>query len=77
MTDEFYQNWNKLSPIGLLFVGLGISVIGQATIDKGTGKSWFLKGTLGLILFNAGLAIFGDAVKNRALYEIELNKLRK
>ena len=77
MMDEFYSNWNKLSPIGLLLVGLGMSFIGQATLDKGNGRGWFLKGTLGLILFNAGLSIFGDAIKNRALYENELNKLRK
>lgn len=77
MMDEFYSNWNKQSPIGLLLVGLGISLIGQATLDKENGRGWFWKGTVGLIFFNAGLAVFGDAIKNRALYENELNKLRK
>ena len=74
--DEFYKKWNVLSPLGLLLIGTGLSLLGDATIKKGKDEGWFVKGTLGLIVFNAGVAIFGDAIKNRALYENELNKLR-
>jgi len=77
MLDHFYQNWNRFAPAGLLLMGLGLSVVGDAAGKKSQGKGWFLQGTLGLILFNAGAAVFGEAVKNRALYEMELNKLRK
>ncbi len=77
MLDRSYQNWNRFAPLGLLLMGLGLSIIGDATSNKAKGKGWFLKGTLGLIVFNAGAAVFGEAVKNRTLYEIELNKLRK
>jgi hypothetical protein len=72
--DEHFEKWNRYSPLGLLVLGFGMSLIGDATITKAQGrKGWILKGTLGLIVFNAGLAIFSEAVKSRALYEAELN----
>lgn len=77
MLNEYYEKWNRLSPLGLLVIGCGMSLIGDATLSKLKGRSWFFKGTVALIVFNAGVAIFGEAVKNRALYENELNKLRK
>lgn len=77
MLNETYEKWNRFSPLGLLLIGLGLSIIGDAALSKGRGKGWFIKGTLGLILTNAGIAIFGEAIKNRTLYEAELNKLRK
>lgn len=77
MLNETYERWNRFSPLGLLLIGLGLSIIGDAALSKGRGGGWFLKGTLGLIITNAGIAIFGEAIKNRALYEAELNRLRK
>jgi len=77
MLNDHYEKWNVFSPLGLLIIGLGISLIGEAIICKANGQRWFLKGTLGLIIFNTGIAIFGEAVKSRALYENELNQLRK
>ena len=77
MLNDLYNKWNRFSFIGLLLSGLGLSIIGDTIISKARGRGWFLKGTLGLVAFNAGLAFFGEAVKNRTLYEIELNKLRK
>ena len=75
--NSHYENWNRLSPLGLLLTGLGLSLLGDAALSKLRGRGWFFKGTLGLIVFNAGLAVFGEAVKNRTLYEAELNSLRK
>ena len=77
MLNDLYEKWNRYSLIGLLLSGLGLSVIGHAIESRIHGRRWFVKGTVGLIIFNAGLAFFGEAVKNRALYEGELNKLRK
>lgn len=77
MLEKLYDKWNKLAPLGLLIIGLGLSVTGDAMISKAKGRGWFLKGTLGLIVFNAGIAVFGEAIKTRSLYEAELNKLRK
>lgn len=74
--DEHYRKWNLMAPIGLLLIGTGLSVIGDAMISKSKDQGWFIKGTIGLILFNAGLAFFGESVKARTFYEQELKKLR-
>ena len=74
--EEHFETWSRFSVPGLILTGLGLSLIGQATIRKGTGRSWFLQGTLGLIVFNTGLALFGESVKARALYEAELERFR-
>lgn len=78
--NEHYENWSWLSPLGLLLIGMGASIIGHAATIKGEKRGfwgWFIQGTLGLIVLNAGVSIFGDAVKHRALYETQLNQLTK
>ncbi|MEL6309218.1 MAG: hypothetical protein AAFV98_07795 [Chloroflexota bacterium] len=77
MLNEQYEKWNLMAPVGLAVLGLGLSLTGDAIASKSKGNGWFWKGTLGLIVFNAGIAIFGEAIKARALYEWELNKLRQ
>ncbi len=78
--NEHYEKWDQLAPRGLLFIGAGISFIGQAVSLKSNRKGffpWFFLGTIGLILFNAGISMFGEAVKHRTLYELEVKKLRE
>lgn len=70
---HFYQ-WAWQAPLGLVLVGFGLSLFGQAAIYKSRGESlkrWFLWGTASLIVINAGLCVFGDAVKHRVIYEIK------
>jgi len=69
---KHYQKWKSLAPLGLVTVGLGASLIGQSTILKSKRTStwkWVALGTVSLAVLNAGLCLFGDAVKHRALYE--------
>ena len=77
MLNKNYEKWNTFSLIGLVVIGLGLSLTGNAIISKSKGKGWFFKGTFALIITNAGIAIFGEAVKARALYEWELEQLHK
>ncbi len=73
--NEHYEQWDALAPRGLALIGFGMSITGQAIGAKAKGKPfwrWFLVGTLGLIVLNSGVAIFGEAVKHRALYESQL-----
>jgi len=70
MQDRFTK-WLLFAPLGLTLIGLGMSVTTDATLRKGAGKSWFWRGTLGLCILNAGSAVFGDAVKERALLDWE------
>lgn len=69
---DHYQTWKRLAPLGLVTVGFGASLIGQSTILKAKNVStwkWVALGTVSLAVFNAGLCMFGDAVKHRALHE--------
>ena len=57
-----HKKWFWYAIIGLVFNGLGLSVVGEAVISKSNGDPWFLFGTFGLILVNSGLCFFGTAV---------------
>lgn len=75
MMDQHYQEWSTNAPRGMLLIGAGVSVVGQAIVLKARGKpaiQWIILGTLGLIILNAGVAMVGEAVKHRALYESKL-----
>ena len=58
--------WMLFAVTGLLLVGAGLSVIGEAVLQKGAGEPFFWMGTTGLVLFNAGLSFFGQAVVFRS-----------
>ena len=73
--DQHYEQWSTLAPRGLLIIGLGITLISHSAHLKTRRKptwQWLILGTLSLIIFNAGIAIFGEAVKHRAMYESKL-----
>ena len=70
--EQHYQKWKTLAPLGLLATGLGASGVGQSTLLKGRDEptwKWVAAGTASLVALNAGLCLFGDAVKHRTLYE--------
>ena len=72
--DGHYKRWRLLAPLGLGTVGFGASLLGYAVElrTKGAGfATWFAWGTVSLVVFNAGLAMFGEAVKHRVLLDIE------
>lgn len=78
--NEHYEQWSRLSPLGLLLIGAGASIIGHAAMLKGRNQGfwgWFLMGSFGLMVVNAGVSIFGEAVKHRAMYETQLDQLTK
>ena len=70
--EEVFYKWLIESVLGLILIGFGLSLFGQAVIYKSKGESlrkWFLWGTISLIVVNAGICVFGDAVKQRIIYE--------
>ena len=70
--SKHYRAWQRLAFLGLSTIGLGVSFVGHSTILKSRNEgAWFAFGTLGLCALNAGVAIFGEAVKRRTLYELE------
>lgn len=65
--------WRRLAPGGLLVVGAAASVIADAATRKARRTptpAWVAEGTLGLTLLGAGLSLFGEAVKRRALHDV-------
>nr|MBI1232785.1 hypothetical protein [Cytophagales bacterium] len=59
------KKWLAFAVGGLLLIGFGLSLFGQAVILKYENSgflSWFGAGTLSLILINAGISLFGQAV---------------
>ena len=69
--DRHVRAWARLAPAGLTAVGFGASLLGEATLRKGRGEAYVLYGTAALTVFNAGLCLFGEAVKHRALADAE------
>lgn len=73
MTEQAARKWRWIAPAGLMLVGLGLSLTGEAIILKASEApvwQWVALGTLGLCGVNAGLSVFGDAVKRRTWHEI-------
>ena len=47
--------WYFYSILGLLLIGAGLCVFGEALIQKINQESYFVLGTLSLVIFNAGI----------------------
>jgi len=68
--------WLFNSAFGLLLVGAGMAIFGEAILLKFKEEpflEWFGLGAISLILFNAGLSFFGTGIK----YRIYLERKRK
>ena len=67
---------------GLALTGFGLCLFSEAGHIKHTGvdtASWVFMGTLSLVVFNAGLAIFGQAIvyKSQLDYKKKMKEMRK
>ncbi len=73
--DQHYRDWSELAPRGLLLLGFGVALVGEAVSLKSRRRpfwQWLILGTLGLIVLNSGVSLFGEAIKHRTLYESKL-----
>ena len=69
-----YQTWRAFAPLGLGVIGLGATLLGHSIgLNSGGAPfwTWFLWGTLSLVVLNSGVALFGEAVKHRTLFEVQ------
>ena len=63
--------WLIYSIAGLLLIGFGLSLLGEAIIFKiNQDFNWFYIGALALIVFNSGICFVGKAI----LLKIEMSK---
>ncbi|GEM_PF-174165 len=62
--------WLLFSILGLVLIGAGLSVFGEALVLKMQSEhwqDWFWTGTLSLVLVNSGVSLVGQAV----IYKIQ------
>ena len=67
-----YLGWLIKAPLGLILVGAGICMIVEAAFFKHSGAppvEWIAAGTVSLVVFNAGLCVFGSSILSRVRYE--------
>ena len=54
--------WYVFSILGLIFIGFGLCIFGEALIRKLNQENYFLIGTLSLVIFNSGICFVGEAI---------------
>lgn len=68
--ENLKRKWLVYSIGGLLLVGFGLSLFGEAVALKianaNATSNWFWWGTTSLVVFNSGLCLLGQAVVYRA-----------
>jgi hypothetical protein len=68
------EKWLLLAPVGLLTVGAGACLVSWAGALKEKGaptSKWVGAGTVALVVFNAGLSLFGHGVAESVLYQLK------
>jgi hypothetical protein len=62
------KRWLVFSITGLILIGAGVSITGEAIIFKSAGSPWFWLGTAGLVVLNTGVSFVGQGV----IYRVRL-----
>jgi len=73
MHKDLVKRWLMFSIGGLVLIGAGLCLFGEALLAKLAQKDfwyWFIYGTLALIVFNAGVSLFGKGVT----YRVQLDR---
>jgi hypothetical protein len=67
------KKWLLFAPSGLMVIGLGTCLVQWASQLKEknapTGE-WVAAGTVALVVFNAGISLFGRGVVENVLYQV-------
>ena len=69
---KYYLGWLIKAPLGLILVGAGVCMTTEAAFFKHSGArdiEWIFAGTASLVVFNAGLCVFGSSILSRVRYE--------
>jgi hypothetical protein len=67
------KKWLLLAPGGLMAIGAGACLVDWAGQLKAQGErpgKWVLAGTAALVVLNAGVSVFGQAVVESVLYQL-------
>ena len=66
--------WLIFSPLGLVAVGAGASMVhwaGRLKDEQVPARQWVAAGTAALVVLNAGLSLFGRGVVEKVLHEVQ------
>ena len=67
------KKWLLFAPLGLATIGAGASMVhwaGSLKDRSAPAKDWLLAGTAALVVFNAGISLFGRGVVEKVLHEV-------
>jgi hypothetical protein len=73
--NQLKRQWMAFAVSGLILIGSGLSVMGEALLLKYSEAplfEWFSWGTIALVMVNSGISLFGKAVIIRT--KIEFSK---
>ncbi len=59
--------WYLFSITGLLLIGAGLCIFGEAIIQKINNNNYFWWGTTSLVIFNTGICLVGNAIHIKVL----------
>ena len=65
--------WLLFAPAGLATIGAGASMIhwaGSLKDQHAPAARWVAAGTVALVVFNAGISLFGRGVVEKVLHEV-------
>lgn len=65
--------WLLFAPLGLSVIGAGASMIhwaGSLKDRHAPAATWVAAGTAALVVFNAGISLFGRSVVEKVLHEV-------
>ncbi|MGB3586601.1 MAG: hypothetical protein WBA23_08685 [Tunicatimonas sp.] len=65
---RYLTYWLVSAIAGLILIGFGLSLFGEALIAKYEQRAWFWFGTLSLVIVNSGVALVGQSVIYRIKY---------
>ncbi|WP_425391652.1 hypothetical protein [Ekhidna sp.] len=72
-----FKKWMLLGPTSVILTGAGLCFAIEAAFIKHSengGNEWIWYGTGALIVFNAGISLFGDAMHARMKHYLENRK---
>ncbi len=74
MKNNYFKLWLIAAISGLVLIGFGLSLFGEAVIKKyeqAAFSSWFWWGTLSLVVVNSGLSLIGQSVIYKIKYDLQ------
>jgi NADH:ubiquinone oxidoreductase subunit 5 (subunit L)/multisubunit Na+/H+ antiporter MnhA subunit len=77
--QKFFRKWLIFASAGSILIAAGVILVSWSTLMVSTGAAfwkWFACGVGSTSVLMAGVAVYGNGIKNRILYET-INNLQR